>query len=116
MLDRPEYKRLSELKSDGTQRIVPQFRNLFRGVYREMSTEAPKAPTPTKVGGVLLVGLSVPPERDEEFNAWYNTEHIPFLSQVPGVLRARRFEPIDGSKKYLAVYELADTNVIQSEA
>ena len=116
VLDRPEYQRLSEIKSEGTQRIVPQFRNFFRGVYREIPTEAPEVPAPANVGGVLLVGLSVPPEREEEFNAWYNTEHIPFLAQVPGVLRARRFEPIDGSKKYLAVYELADTNVIQSEA
>ena len=73
-------------------------------------------PAPERVGGVLLVGLSVPPERDEEFNAWYNTEHLPFLAAVPGVLRARRFVSLDDSRKYLAVYELADPEVPRSEA
>lgn len=116
VLESAEYKRLGTLNSEGTRRVVPKFQNLFRGVYREIATEAPERAAPEKVGGVLLVGLSVPAEHDEEFNAWYNTEHIPYLSAVPGVLRARRYEPTGGSKKYLAVYELADANVPYTDA
>ena len=117
VLESPEYKRVSELRSEGTQRIMPQFRNLQRGVYTQIFPEgAQAAPAPAGTKAVLLVGLAVPPEREEEFHAWYNTEHIPFLSAVPGVLRARRFAPTDGSRRYLAVYEFADPDVMSTEA
>lgn len=114
-LEHPEYQKLSTIRSEGTQRITPQFQNLQRHVLTQIFPDpANTPPAPENVGGVLLVGLSAPPEREEEFHAWYNLEHIPFLSAVPGVLRARRFEPVDGSKKYLAVYELADPRVTES--
>lgn len=116
VLETAEYKRLATINSEGTRRIVPQFQNLFRGVYREIPTDVPAKAAPAQVGAVLLVGLSVPAEREEEFHAWYNTEHVPYLSAVPGVLRARRFEPVDGSNKFLAVYELDDPQVPYSEA
>jgi hypothetical protein len=116
VLDTAEYKRLATINSEGTRRIVPQFQNMFRGVYREIATEVPETAAPEKVGAVLLVGLSVPVEHEEEFNAWYNTEHLPYLAAVPGVLRARRFEPTDGSKKYLAVYELTEPNIPNTDA
>ena len=47
--------------------------------------------SPTNAGGVIVVSMDVDPDRDEEFNDWYNTEHIPHLRTVPGVL-ARRFQ------------------------
>ena len=115
VLERPEYLKLRENLSELSQRLRPHFRNLHRGVYRQIfPTDQVAAPAPPDVGGVLLVGLSVPPEHEADFHAWYNEEHVPQLAAVPGVLRARRFEPIDGSKKYLAVYELADPEVTRS--
>lgn len=113
-LEHPEYQQLSQIRSEGTRRITPQFQNLQRGVFRQIFPEGAATSPPASVGGVLLIGLSPPPEREEEFHAWYNLEHIPFLSAVPGVLRARRFAPVDGSKSFLAVYELGDPDVTQS--
>ena len=34
---------------------------------------------------VLVVLTDVVPEMEEQFNRWYNEEHIPRLLQVPGV-------------------------------
>ena len=116
VLDSPAYKRLGEKLSDDSKRLVPQFKNLHRGVYEEILPDPRGRGEPAEVGGLLLVGLTVPPEHDEEFNAWYDNEHIPYLGAVPGVLRARRFAPVDGSKQYLAVYELATLDVIQTDA
>ncbi len=57
-----------------------------------------------------------PAEHEAEFNRWYDTEHIPLLSAVPGVLSARRFFDAQGKPRYIALYELADADVARSAA
>ncbi len=111
------FKRVIEQPSATTARLRPRFRNLHRGVYSQIyPAPADTPPAPEKVGGALLVGLQIAEEHDDEFNDWYNTEHVPYLSAVPGVLRARRFAPVDGSRQYFALYELASPDVPLSEA
>ena len=56
----------------------------------------------------------VPAEHEKEFNEWYDTEHIPLLSAVPGMLRARRFFDPAGKPRYIALYDLADASVAAS--
>jgi len=46
---------------------------------------------------VLLVRMGIPPEHEAEFNDWYNTEHVPALTSVPGVYGARRYRATAGS-------------------
>lgn len=53
---------------------------------------------------------------DEEFNAWYNTRHLPQLKAIPGILDAARYVAVKGGPKYLAVYELENAAVIHSDA
>ena len=38
----------------------------------------------------------IDPKYDEEFNAWYNTEHLPELLAVPGILDAARYVRREG--------------------
>ena len=58
--------------------------------------------------GVLLVYMDLmDPKYEEEFNAWYNTEHLPELLALPGVLDAARYVATKGGPKYLAAYERA---------
>ena len=117
VLDTPEYKKLNETPSERTRRILPQFRNAHRGVYTQVFPEGAEAgPAPAGTAALLLVGIAPPPGYEEEFEAWYNLEHLPALARVPGVLRARRFAPVDGSKRYLAVYELADAEIPLGDA
>jgi len=41
--------------------------------------------------GIFLVYTDVDPTHEEEFNAWYNTEHLPELLSLPGFLDAARY-------------------------
>ena len=54
------------------------------------------------------------PEREEEFNDWYNTIHIPDVLETPGILNATRYEcanPQEGHGKYLAIYDVETDDI-----
>jgi hypothetical protein len=70
----------------------------------------------TKAKGLLLVMMDIDPEHEEEFNRWYNEEHVPERLSIPGFLTGRRFQAVEGSPKYLALYELESPEVLQSDA
>jgi hypothetical protein len=71
---------------------------------------------------ILHVMMDVEHAWDDELNAWYAEEHLPGLLEVPGMLAGRRFvdaswsamgaSVADGHHQYLAVYELADADVV----
>jgi hypothetical protein len=65
---------------------------------------------------LLFVRIDVEPECEEEFNRWYNEEHIPTLLKVPGVLWAKRAINTGKGPKYIAVYEHENIDVQNSEA
>ncbi len=64
-------------------------------------------------GPVLLCVWWEPyPGTEDEFNAWYEEEHLPMLATVPGWLRSRRFDLVEGNgQRYLAMHDLAGTEV-----
>jgi hypothetical protein len=45
-----------------------------------------------------------------------DTQHLPELPAIPGILAAARYVAIKGGPKYLAVYELENADVIHSDA
>ena len=66
---------------------------------------------------LYLVRMDVDPAAEDEFNAWYTSDHVANLSQVDGVHSARRFRAInaaDDVRKYLAIYYLDCPSVRQS--
>lgn len=65
--------------------------------------------------GLVLIMMDVPPEMEEEFNEWYDKEHIPqYLTGVPGYLAAMRYVAVEGSPKYLTLYDLESPEVFYS--
>ena len=66
--------------------------------------------------GFLLVTMEPPPALEEEFNAWYDTEHVPQRMAIAGFETGRRYVCPSGSPRYLAVYDLAHRGVLESEA
>ena len=60
----------------------------------------------SKKRALNMVRVDPPVEREEEWNEWYNTKHIPDRMAVPGFLFARRFIAIEGEPKYLTLYDL----------
>jgi hypothetical protein len=65
--------------------------------------------------GVLLVLMQPPSTLEEEFNAWYDSEHIPERLAVPGVETGLRFISTGAAPRYLAIYDLADDTVLDTE-
>ena len=70
----------------------------------------------TRGTGLLMLWTDVDAEYEVEFNRWYNEEHIAERLSVPGFLSAARYEAVKGGPKHLAVYELENAAVMESEA
>ncbi|UIX29176.1 DUF4286 family protein [Streptomyces sp. GQFP] len=57
----------------------------------------------------LMIAQTTPVEgRDDEFNAWYDGEHLKDVLAIPGFVAAERFEVASGEApfKYYAFYEV----------
>jgi hypothetical protein len=80
---------------------------------------------------IFIASMDVDPAKEALFNEVYDSEHVPFLLKVPGVISAKRYksEPltmfISGKKqtisaedepRYSAVYELESPDVLVSDA
>lgn len=65
---------------------------------------------------MFMVMVDVPADKEDEFNRWYNGEHLAELLSVPGLLNAARYEAIRSGPKHLAFYELENADVVRSEA
>ena len=61
--------------------------------------------------GLLLTLTEPPPAMEEEFNAWYDTEHLAERLAIPGFRSAQRW--VSG-RSYLATYELDSLGVLHS--
>ena len=66
--------------------------------------------------GLLMVFVDVPENVEDEFNRWYNEEHIAERLAIPGVLNAARYQAVRGGPKYLACYELDEPEAYFSDA
>jgi Domain of unknown function (DUF4286) len=63
---------------------------------------------------LLLVVVDVDPDHEDEFNRWYDEEHIPEKRATPGFRSARRYASRDRPGRYLAVYEIDGADVVTS--
>lgn len=62
--------------------------------------------------GFLLVTMEPPATLEEEFNDWYDTEHLPERERIPGFESARRFVCVSGWPRYVAFYDLTEPGVL----
>ena len=97
-----------------SKRVTAMCQRLMR--YEGEQIVPGDAVSPSVAGALLAVSMNVDPAAEHEFNEWYNTEHLPQLATVPGVLRARRYQGSVGDRKYLALYNLANADVSRSDA
>ena len=72
--------------------------------------------TKKRGSALLMVWCDVPADKEAEFNRWYNEEHLDERMSVPGFLSAARYEAVKGGPRHLAVYELENAAVMESDA
>lgn len=65
--------------------------------------------------GLLLVMMDIDPEYEEDFNRWYNEEHVPERLSIPGFINGKRYRAVEGDPKYLALYDLESPDVLNSD-
>ena len=80
---------------------------------------------------LFIASMDVDPEKEALFNEVYDTEHVPELLKVPGVLSVRRAVSVpltmsiggerktivaEGEPRYSAYYELESAEVLVSDA
>ena len=66
--------------------------------------------------GLLVAGFNYGGVNEDEFNDWYDTEHIPERERVPGFINCERWIGADDPKVSIATYDLESLNVLQSDA
>jgi hypothetical protein len=59
--------------------------------------------------------MEPPATLEDEFNDWYDTEHIPERRAIAGFDSALRFVCVDGWPRYLAFYDLRSLAVLESK-
>lgn len=66
--------------------------------------------------GFLMVTMEPTPAYDEDFNDWYDMEHVPDRTSIPGFETGRRYVCINGWPRYLSMYDLTTIDVLEGEA
>lgn len=99
-----------------TKRVTSMAKRVMRFVGDQIVPGDVVAPA--NAGGLLVASMNIDPAVEPEFTEWYNTEHLPQLAAVPGVLCARRFRAGEAGveRKYLALYHLQSPEAATSEA
>ena len=63
----------------------------------------------------LQIGrMDVPSDIEDAFNDWYNTIYVPNYEKVPGVIRGRRYQAVEGGPKYMTLYKFEHPGVSAS--
>jgi hypothetical protein len=64
---------------------------------------------------IMEVRVDIDPEKEEEFNDWYNNVHLPGIVNCPGFTSGRRYRSIRGEPKFMALYEIESVDALKSE-
>ena len=129
VLSGEDYNKLREkefaLPPDSHESQIFKLPNFSRAIYELIYPENEEYTLPgTRY--VFAVGHDVPRNRHQEFNAWYNTEHIPALLSVPGFVDVRRFilnqkeiPPVTGrggsASRYLTIWDLENKEALDCD-
>ena len=66
--------------------------------------------------GMLLTSMDIDLEHEEDFNRWYDREHLEERVAIEGFIEARRYVAEDGAPKYLFLYSTETIDVLNSPA
>jgi hypothetical protein len=128
--DTDEYRSLSTAPSERTMKVAAGL-GMRRTVYHQLYPEAgvygaggvSSAPLQPMGKAVLHITMGSDAEYEDDFNRWYNEDHLPAVTSADGVLYGRRFLEVEGDAatvqptrplRYLTLYELTDAEVASS--
>lgn len=66
--------------------------------------------------GMLMTSMDIDAAHEQEFNEWYNREHLAERVAIDGFNEARRYVAVNARPKYLGLYSTATFDVLDSDA
>ena len=106
----PAFRRIAHV--DASENVEERGLDVWIGKLRFPGTaEEP----PPSAGGLLIFAQEPRPGDEDEFDAFMDTDHVPSLAGVQGVLLAQRYEAIVGEPKFTAIYYLTEPGVCTSD-
>ena len=66
--------------------------------------------------GELFIWTDIDPAFEDDFNQWYEREHMQERAAIPGFQWARRYRSSSDGRRYLALYRTETVNVFTSPA
>lgn len=63
---------------------------------------------------MLINFMNVDPAQEQDFNRWYDKEHLAERVAIPGFLEARRYVAEDARERYLGIYTTETLEVLNS--
>ena len=117
-LESPAYLKLRDTASEYEKKLVSNFETVDERVYELFSEKTSPIHASATNQIYRTLGLQPGPDLSEEdYNKWYEEEHVPLLSIVPGWLKSTRWKLKDATvtshgnvkekniSRYLAVHE-----------
>ena len=109
----PDFQRLVAQPTPWTQRMRTLYGTQNERMNFRLMRDVGRVTQPD-TQWLYIVHTDIPDDIVDEYNAWYDEEHLPRLVTVPGVVRARRYTAVSGNPRYLTAYELTDRDAFES--
>jgi hypothetical protein len=68
---------------------------------------------PIRAKGILITSMDIDPQHEDEFNFWYDREHLAERVAIDGFVEARRWVAHQAQPKYFATYTARFKNMIR---
>ncbi len=111
-LDGPEFA-----KRRGWDRFRPQLRwttRLGRRIADARNAAASLSDRALPLC-LLTVEAEIAPEAEQDWNRWYDGEHLPQVTACPGFVQSARYlTEADGARHYLALYEIMGPEALRT--
>jgi hypothetical protein len=104
--------------TEGTTALRSHFRNNTRNVYRLHCPEVAidkRQGKPSTHNLMMVVRMEPEAGWEDEFERWYNEDHVKSLCGVRGFVSGARYRSIVGEPKFLAIYEVEDYAVFHGD-
>lgn len=120
VLSTPPYKAIKDNPSERTAWMLKNVTGFTRYLATETSVRVRDGISdPIDADILYAVAFNVSDDAAAEFDAWYETEHVPLLMECEDWLMVRRFRVVDGVPEaftHLALHYLADRRALNSPA
>jgi hypothetical protein len=119
VLESEEYEKVKSQPNAQTAWMLSNTLDYARYLGTEISDQMREGAGEDSLDAPVLyaVFFSVPDDRVEEFNKWYNEEHVPMLLKCPQWQRIRRFDVFEADPQpwtHMSLHYLTDIAALDS--